>query len=65
MTRCSALAAVLRRRLGAVHLVGLTGGRSSMRRQRHPWMVEGPEQYAFVYSVVLDELAVRALESAP
>ncbi len=37
----------------------------AMRHQRHPWMVEGAEQYAFVYSVVLEELAVRALESAP
>ena len=31
----------------------------AMRPQRHPWMVEGPEQYAFVYQVALEELAHR------
>lgn len=31
----------------------------SMRKQRHPWMVEGLEQYAFVYLAIVDELTDR------
>lgn len=29
----------------------------ALRRQRHPWCVEGPEQYAFCYRIIVDALS--------
>lgn len=33
---------------------------ASLRRQRHPWMVEGGEQYLFAHKVVLQQCATTA-----
>ena len=42
--------------------VSLEGVVRAMRKQRHPWMVEGAAQYEFAYRVVLAELEGRVVE---